>query len=125
MRMTHSPHMMRRSRTYLWSFYRLLKRLRGTTPLAALAEQCGCDERLLARLEAGHRPVDEATARDLLRRGFGLAKRDIDRFILGIQLYDLGLRDNDLRQLVLDLLLKTAPENVREQLRRLYRNYAP
>jgi hypothetical protein len=106
------------------SFGRLLRRLRGTTPLATIAKRTTFDEGYLASLESGRRVADEFTARHVLARGFELDKSDVTRVILGVQLYDIGLRDPDFRQLVVDLVVKKTPAPVRDKLRRLYRSYA-
>jgi hypothetical protein len=106
------------------SFGRLLRRMRGTTPLETLATRTALDPAYLARLEAGRLAADEVLVRLILIRGFELDRSEADRVVLGIQLYDLGLRDNDLRQLTLDLILGTAPAGVRDEIRRLYRTYA-
>ncbi len=106
------------------SFGRLLRKLRGTTSLTLLAERTALDVTYLASVEAGRRVADEFVVRHILTKGFALDRSDTQRLILGIQLYDLGLRDNELRQLVVDLILKTTPGKTREQLRTLYRGYA-
>ena len=95
---------MKRSLTYLWTFGRLLKRLRGETPLIAVADQCGVDSTFLRTIEEGRRPIDEASARRILVKGFAMERQDIAKAILGLQLYDLGLRDNQLRLLVIDAI---------------------
>ena len=106
------------------SFGRLLRKLRGTTSLATLAQRTALDESYLASVEAGRRVADEFVVRHILTKGFALDRGDTQRLVLGIQLYDLGLRDNDLRQLVVDLIMKTTPGKTREQLRAHYRRYA-
>jgi hypothetical protein len=106
------------------SFGRLLRRMRGTTPLSTLATRTRFDEGYLASLEAGRRTADEFTVRHILSRGFELDNEDVSRLVLGIELYDLGLRDNDFRQLTIDLILKAVPARAREEIRRLYHRYA-
>jgi hypothetical protein len=103
------------------SFGRLLRRLRGQTPLPTLAAQAQLDPEELSQIEAGRVPVDEILARRILKEGFALKKPDIDRLILGIQLYDLGLKDNDLRQLVIAVIRKETPPSVEAALKELYR----
>jgi hypothetical protein len=109
--------------TYLPSFYRLLKRLRGSTPLQVVAARSELDEALLHGIEAGRRPVDEALARHILLKGFALDPLDTQRLILGVRLFDLGLRDNLVRPLIADVILKTVPAKTQRQLRQLYRDY--
>jgi transcriptional regulator with XRE-family HTH domain len=103
------------------SFGRLLRRLRGKNPPAEMASRMGIAEHELAQIEAGELPVDRATARRLLRRGFVLPRPDIERLILGVELYDLGLKDNDIRQLVMAVIRKEAPAQVGKELKALYR----
>lgn len=105
------------------SFGRLLRRLRGQTPLSALAELARLAPEELERIEAGRVPVEEALARRILKDGFALKKPDIDRLLLGIQLYDLGLKDNDIRQLVIAVIGKELPAALQEELRQLYRRF--
>jgi transcriptional regulator with XRE-family HTH domain len=106
------------------SFGRLLQKLRGPLTLSALARRTALDEHYLAGLETGRQTPDEFVVRHILTRGFGLDQPDTTRFVLGLQLYDLGLRDTDLRQLVVDLITKESPKKVVEQLRRIYRSYS-
>src|SRR4051794_15699920 len=80
----------KRPPTYLWSFGRLLRKMRGSIPLDELAARTGFDGEYLKSLEAGRLPADEFIARHVLSRGFRLGRDDVDRLILGIQLYDLG-----------------------------------
>ncbi len=75
------------------SFGRLLKRLRGQTSLETMAERAGLEADYLAQVEAGQILVEEKLARQILRRGFDLHRPDADRLLLGIQLYDLGLKE--------------------------------
>jgi hypothetical protein len=103
------------------SFGRLLRRLRGSTPLADLAARTGLPEAYLTNVEAGTTPVDEAMARSLLRTGFALPRQDIHRLILGLHLYDLGLKDNDLRQLVIAAIRQELPEPLQVALKELSR----
>lgn len=103
------------------SFGRLLRRLRGQTPLTALAPLTRLAREELERIEAGRERVDEALARRLLKDGFALKKPDIDRLILGIQLYDLGLKDNEIRQLVIAVIGKELSEALQDELRQLCR----
>src|SRR3954447_24961652 len=72
------------------SFGRLLRKLRGSTPLAALAQRTALDTGYLGSLEAGRRVADEFVARLILGQGFELEAEDVTRLILGVQLYDLG-----------------------------------
>jgi len=109
---------------YLQSFGKLLKRLRGDTSFETLAERAGLDPIYLENVEAGRTPADAAVALQVFRKGFGLSRSDAQRLLLGVQLYDLGLKNNDLRQLVVDLILGTTPPGVRTKLRALYRAYA-
>jgi transcriptional regulator with XRE-family HTH domain len=106
------------------SFGRLLRKMRGSTPLRELAQRAGLSYSYLSNLEAGRKIASEERARQILRRGFDLEEPDTTRLILGVQLYDLGLRDNDFRQLVIDLIIDSVPTRVREQLRKLYHRYA-
>ena len=105
------------------SFGRLLRRLRGRTPLSEVAARAGLNEEYLTNLEAGEVPVDETLARQILRDGLDLHRKDINRLILGLHLYDLGLKDNDLRQLVIALIRRELPAAVRAELKELYRRY--
>lgn len=106
------------------SFGRLLRKLRGTTPLEELTMATKLEPGYLASIEAGRTVPEEVVARHILRQGLGLDRVETARVILGIQLYDLGLRDADFRQLVIDLILKSVPAPAREELRCLYRRYS-
>lgn len=105
------------------SFGRLLRTLRGVTPRAEIADRTRLDEPYLARIEGGRTLADEVMVRHILAKGFGLARIDVARLVLGLQLYDLGLRDPELRLLVVDLITKSIPVRVREELVALYRGY--
>jgi hypothetical protein len=115
-----------RSMNFLWSFSKLLRHLsrHGAVPMEQVAERTGFDLRYLRNLVERRQIADELVARHILKTGFRMEEPDVDQLILGIQLFDLGLRDNEFRQLVIDLIRKTTPVPVREQLRRLYRSYA-
>jgi hypothetical protein len=113
-----------RAQNTLWSFGRVLRKMRGTTSLEELAARTGIEAPRLAYVESGRLTADEWLARLILRQGFELEKPDIDRLILGIELYDLGLRDNEVRQLLVDFISKTAPTHLGERLRELYRSYS-
>ncbi|HSC20951.1 MAG TPA: helix-turn-helix domain-containing protein [Solirubrobacterales bacterium] len=102
-------------------FGRLLRRLRGRTPLPEVAHRMQLAASELTEIEAGRVPVDRPTARRLLRRGFALPRMDVERLILGVELYDLGLKDNEIRQLVIAVIRKELPEPLREELKALYR----
>jgi|SRR6266511_2490630 len=102
------------------SFGRLLKRLRGQTSLETMAERAGLEADYLAQVEAGQILVEEKLARQILRRGFDLHRPDADRLLLGIQLYDLGLKDNAIRQLVIAVIRKETPADIQDELRQLY-----
>jgi hypothetical protein len=106
------------------SFGRLLRTMRGVTPLVEIADLTRLDEPYLARLEGGRTFADEVMVRHILTKGFGLARAEVARLVLGLQLYDLGLRDPELRLLVIDLITKSAPVDVRKRLHALYRGYA-
>jgi len=108
----------------LKSFGKLLKRLRGKHSLSQIAERSDLDADYLANVETGRPLIDVALARTILERGFELDPLDVTRLILGVQLYDLGLTDNDFRQLTIDLMLKLTPKEVRSEVRRLYRSYS-
>lgn len=108
---------------YLWSFGKLIRRMRGKASLTTLAALTQLDASELEQVEAGA-PVTELTGRIILKRGFKLNKADSDRLILGLKLYDAGLHDNDIRQLVIDWMSDTMPSRTRAALRRLYRSYA-
>jgi hypothetical protein len=103
------------------SFGRLLRRLRGKTPLATIAQRSQLDAQFLENVEAGQVFLDETMAHTLLRHGFDLHPKDTNRLLLGVQLYDLGLKDNDIRQLVIALIRKELPPPVRDELKRLSR----
>src|SRR5438105_5388472 len=105
----------------LKSFGRLLRRLRGRTPLTTVAQQAQLEWDDLVRIEAGQAAVDERMARHILQRGLRLRRKDINRLLLGLKLYDLGLRDNDIRQLVIAVIRKELPRSVQDELRQLYR----
>jgi transcriptional regulator with XRE-family HTH domain len=107
----------------LTSFGRLLRRLRGRTPLSGIATRAGLDVNDLTRLESGDTVPDESLARQILRDGFALPRKDINRLILGVYLYDLGLKDNDLRQLVVALIRRELPAAARADLKALYHRY--
>ena len=107
------------------SFGRLLKRLRGgNLPLAELARRTALDEQYLERIEAGRLVTEVVIVRHILFKGFRLERPYVQRLVLGIQLFDLGLRDNDLRQLTVDLITRRTPPRIREQIRALYHRYA-
>lgn len=106
------------------SFGRLLRKMRGSTSLTEIADRTTLDESYLARVEGGRAVADEFVVRHILAKAFDLERRDITRVVLGIQLYDLGLRDSDLRQLTVDLITQDAPTKVRERAKQLYREYA-
>ncbi len=106
------------------SFGRLLKRLRGQTPLETIGERTGLDPEQLVAIEAGRVRVEEAQARQILKQGFALPRPDIDRLLLGIQLYDLGLKDNDMRQLVIAIIAKELSATHLDELRVFYRRAA-
>ena len=105
----------------LKSFGRLLRRLRGKTALEMMAQHAELDPADLAQIEAGHRVVDQGVASRILQRGLGLPRKDAHRLILGLHLYDLGLKDNDLRQLVIALIRKELPPTTQDELRHVYR----
>jgi hypothetical protein len=105
------------------SFGRLLKRLRGQTPLETLGERTGLDPASLAQVESGKVVMEESQARHLLRQGFDLPRSDVDRLLLGIQLYDLGLKENAVRQLVIAVIRKEAPPDTQAALRQLAEQY--
>jgi transcriptional regulator with XRE-family HTH domain len=106
------------------SFAKLLRRMRGQVSIAELAEKAGVYPEALAKVEAGRLSPDEGMVRLILGRGLGLPREDVDRTGLGLRLYDLGLRDNDIRQLVIDVLQRRIPDAARAELKRLYRGYA-
>jgi len=105
------------------SFGRLLRLMRGTTPRAEIAARAQVDAAYLEALETGRVTADEQVAHHLLRHGFQLDPDEARRAVLGIQLFDLGLKDNELRQLVLDVILNTVPDAIRQQLHTLYQSY--
>lgn len=105
------------------SFGRLLRRLRGHTALEAVAALAHLDAEYLGLVEAGRITPDETRARHILTNGLALNRQDTDRLILGLQLYDLGLTDNDLRQLVIAAIQNQLPTAVRAELKRLYCRY--
>jgi len=105
------------------SFGRLLRQMRGTTPVEQIAQQARIDPGYLRSVESGYRVVDQIVAYELLRKVFELDDREARRTMLGIQLYDLGLRDGELRQLVIDLIRGETPRAIQEQLRKAYRRY--
>ena len=109
--------------THLPSFYRLLRRLRGDTPLQIIAARCELEEAFLRGIEAGRTRVDEAIASHILLKGFELDPLDTRRLVLGVRLFDLGLRDNAIRPLIADVILNTAPAKIRRQLRQIYLDY--
>jgi hypothetical protein len=115
---------MEKEHTFLKSFGKLLRRLRGITPVEQLAERIGVSAEFIVNVETAVTPIGESTARYFLKHGFGLDQNEVKRLILGIRLYDLGLRDNIVRQFVEDVILKTAPPDVQAELRRLYRSYS-
>jgi hypothetical protein len=103
------------------SFGRLLRRLRGKTPLATIALRSQLDLQYLEAVEAGQVPPDEPMARTILRDGFALHRQDINRLVLGVQLYDLGLKDNNFRQLIIAWIRKELSPPIRDELKRLSR----
>jgi transcriptional regulator with XRE-family HTH domain len=105
------------------SFGRLLRRLRGRTPLPELAARTGLEEPYLSQIETGAIVPDEAVVRQILHDGFQLDRKDIHRLILGLQLYDLGLKDNELRQLVIAVIRRELPAAARAELKEFYRRY--
>jgi hypothetical protein len=105
------------------SFGRLLKRLRGQTPLETIGDRAGLEADYLAQVEAGEVVVEEKQARQILRRGLALPRPDTDRLLLGIALYDLGLKDNAIRQLVIAVIRKEAPPEIQDELDQLSQRY--
>lgn len=105
------------------SFGRLLRRLRGRTPLPEVAQRMRLAAHELTEIEAGRVPVDRATARRLLRRGFALPRPDVERLILGVELYDLGLKNNEIRQLVIAVIRNELPDSLCQELQGLYRRH--
>lgn len=103
------------------SFGKLLRNLRGTHPLPTLAEASGVAAAFLAGVEAGEHVVDPETARRILARGLGLPPAEVERLLLGIQLYDLGLRDASLRKIVIAVIHKEAPPGARAAVIQAYR----
>lgn len=106
------------------SFGSLLRRLRGTLPLVAVARRIGISKGYLANLEAGRKVPTAARARRMLERGFGLTGPALARAIAEVELQDLGLADPELRALALDLILGAVPTTAESRLRRVYRSYA-
>ena len=104
------------------SFGKLLRNLRGATSLEAISDRTGLSARYLAKVEAGEVVVDEEAARQIIRSGFGLPVADEEHLILGIQLYDLGLRDNTLRQIIIAIIRKEAPASATRVLCKAYRD---
>lgn len=105
------------------SFGRLLRQMRGTTPLEEIARRTRRELLYLQDIEARRLIPDAKIANQILMRGFELDEADSRRAILGIQLYDLGLKDNDIRQLVIAVINGVVPEACAAELRRLYREY--
>lgn len=103
------------------SFGRLLRRMRGTIPLGKIAQRIRREPQFLENIESGRVVPDERVARAILTRGFDLDADESRRAILGIQLYDLGLKDNDIRQLVIAVIEGSVPETTRASLKRHYR----
>lgn len=105
------------------SFGRLLRRLRGETPLRTVAQRAGISPGYLSNVEAGRRVPSERRARQILRRGLLLGPKEADRALLEAHLLDHGLRAKGLRELVLDLAGGHVPEPVRRELLALYRSH--
>lgn len=103
------------------SFRKLFRQMRASTPLATIAEYTGLSPDYLLRIEEGRLVVDAETASNLLLKGFGLTEAEVHRLILGVQLYDLGLRNADMRKIVTDLIRKEAPAGAAGALRETYR----
>jgi len=97
--------------------------MRGTTPLKQIARKTRLDVSCLQSLETGRVLPDTALARRVLRRAFDVDQENAARLVLGLQLYDLGLRDNELRQLVIALIRKAIPERDQEEIRGIYRRH--
>lgn len=106
------------------SFAQLLRRMRGGLPLAELARRAKVPFVALERIATGEQIATEAQARQILGRGLELTPADVERVLLGLRLYDLGLRDNDVRQLVADEIHGLLPARMRARLFRLAREYS-
>jgi transcriptional regulator with XRE-family HTH domain len=106
------------------SFGPLLRKLRGPVSQPEMARRLGISEGYLSKLETGRKVPAEARAHALLCLGFALPPKEATRLLLDVQLADHGLRDPELRQLVIDLIQKRMPSVVRRELRQLYRRYA-
>lgn len=106
------------------SFGPLLRRLRGEQTRAHIARKMGITAGDLERLEAGRKTPPLPAACRLLCRGFGLTEEEAVRTYLELELFDYGLRDDELRGLAVDLIGDLVPPPVVVELRRLYRGYA-
>lgn len=105
------------------SFAQLLRRMRGKLPLQELARRARVPFGILERIAAGKQVPEEAQARQILRMGLELTPEDVERTLLGLRLYDLGLRDNGVRELVTDEILGRLPLPIRARLFRLAGEY--
>lgn len=86
------------------SFGSLLKRLRGTMQAQALARRLGMPKSYIANIEAGRKTPSERQARRILEHGFGLTGDEADRCLLHVLLFDYGVRDEPVREVLIDLI---------------------
>jgi hypothetical protein len=112
-----------RSLTYMPSFGRILKKMRRSVSLVDLSERTGYAVAILEGIELRRMPANELQAREILARGFSLERADVDRLILGLKLYELGLKDNDFRLLTIDVIRDELPIATRDAIRKLYLDY--
>lgn len=106
------------------SFAQLLRRMCGRVPLTVLARRAQVPLQVLEGIAAGKQLPTESVARRILGRGLELSPEDVERTVLGVLLHDLGLRDNEVRQLVIAEILGTLPARFRARLFRLAREHA-
>lgn len=106
------------------SFGKLLRKLRGQIPLEEIGRKAFIPLDYLRAIERGDEVADQKLAARILTDAFALSSVDTRRLLVGIELYDLGLRDPEIRQLVADVIARRTPPKVVEALRRLYLGYS-
>lgn len=106
------------------SFALLLRRVQGNLTLEEIARRAHLALPLLEQITSGQREPDEAQARQILTRGLEMEPEDVERALLGLRLYELGLRDNDVRQLIADEIRGVLPVRLRSRLFRVADEYA-
>ena len=86
------------------SFGSLLKRLRADEPLSLLVDRLGVPKSYIVNLEAGRKKPTEKQARRILKVGFGLTEDEASRCILHVLLFDYGVHDEPVRDILIEVI---------------------